>query len=82
MGGAYARLRFGSGRYLHTNVHEHIRRRVALLLKYWQSRRAKFCAAIIVGIVARIIVQPRLRGTFFRFAEVRCRTIGDSVKPS
>src|SRR6478736_5281152 len=53
----------------------HACRRVALPLKYWQSRRAKFCAAIIAGIVTRIIVQPHLRGTFFHFAEVGCQAI-------
>src|SRR6478752_5972079 len=41
--------------HLYTHVHEHIRRRVALPLKYWQSRRAKFCATIIVGLLSGLL---------------------------
>jgi hypothetical protein len=48
-------------------VHEHIRGRVALLLKYLQSRRTKFRAAINAIIVAGIIdpaLEPIFVGSF------------------
>jgi hypothetical protein len=42
---------------LHANVHEHIHKRAAPDLKYWQLRRSEFYIANSITIIAAICAQ-------------------------